>query len=167
MDGCISLEYDYRHNIYRLFEYEDFEIRDISGDEPSAPPTIRIPPTMDVTREITWKEEIYKHVKRKGAIARGANKAFGLVWGQCTPVVQSKLRSLGQCMATNAAYDNQAFLQLVQGGTFKFDNQKCPYHALCEAEKNFFAFPQGKKMMNDKYCDRFKNNSTVVNKFGG
>eukprot|EP00566_Odontella_aurita_P029092 CAMPEP_0113525840 /NCGR_PEP_ID=MMETSP0015_2-20120614/402_1 /TAXON_ID=2838 /ORGANISM="Odontella" /LENGTH=149 /DNA_ID=CAMNT_0000424085 /DNA_START=64 /DNA_END=511 /DNA_ORIENTATION=+ /assembly_acc=CAM_ASM_000160 len=80
MDGCISLEYDYRHNIYRLFEYEDFEIRDISGDEPSAPPTIRIPPTMDVTREITWKEEIYKHVKRKGAIARGANKAFGLVW---------------------------------------------------------------------------------------
>uniref|UniRef100_A0A7S4IU81 Uncharacterized protein n=1 Tax=Odontella aurita TaxID=265563 RepID=A0A7S4IU81_9STRA len=63
MDGFVSSKYDYGDDVCWMFEHEDFDVPDISGDEPSAPPMTGIPPTMNITSEMTWKEKIREYVK--------------------------------------------------------------------------------------------------------
>ena len=47
----------------------------------------------DDTDKAIWAEEIKDYVKQKRTIQSGMKKAFGLVWGQCSEAMRTKLQS--------------------------------------------------------------------------
>ena len=71
-----------------------------------------------------FKGELESHVKRKDALDDNIQKACSLVTGQCTDLLQSKLKQQAQWDKISHGQDAIALTSLVETVTFRFEDQK-------------------------------------------
>ena len=93
-------------------------------------------------------------------------KTYALVIGQCTDLLQSKLKQQSSWATISQAQDAIALLALIKTITFRFEDQKFLPLALYQSKSNLSNIRQG-TMSNDDYLQRFQNLVDVASAYNG
>ena len=108
-----------------------------------------------LTRSIVTKK-IDLDVKRDDILDENLQKAYSLIFGQCTELLKSKLKSSINWDAMSSTYDMFALLEAIKTIIYKFEDQKYLPLSLHKAKTSFHNFRQG-TMTNTNYLDKFMN----------
>jgi hypothetical protein len=109
------------------------DIRSSIIHETKATLPVPIPPTVADSTALTPQEEVAKmifkgeleaYTKHKAALDDNIQKAYSLVIGQCTDLLQSKLKQQAQWSAISEEQDAIALIGLIKTITFRFEDQK-------------------------------------------
>ncbi len=98
----------------------------------------------DMAERMTWEAEIKSHLKRKEKMEANTRAIFSIVWGQCSPMMQSKLESLGEHDARSVSCDCCWLSKETQGVTHRFEGARNVLISLDDAWSNCYSFQQGK-----------------------
>ena len=90
----------------------------------------------DLTRTISINK-IDLYVKRDGILDENLQKAYSLIFGQCTELLKSKLNSSVNWDAMSSTYDMFALLEAIKTITYKSKDQKYLPLSLHNAKTNF------------------------------
>ena len=113
-----------------------------------------------------FKGKIDAYIKRDAALDDNIQKAYSLVLGQCTDLLQSKLKQQNTWAAIALAQDVIELVKLIKAITFKFEDQKFLPLALYQAKSNLYNLRQG-NMSNHDYLQRFNNLVDVATTYNG
>ena len=113
-----------------------------------------------------FKGEIDAYIKRKGILEDNIQKAYSLVLGQCTDLLQSKLKQQATWAAVSVAQDAILLITMIKSITFKFEDQKFLPLALYQAKANLYNMRQG-NLSNHDYLQRFNNLVDVATAYNG
>jgi hypothetical protein len=80
---------------------------------------LALTPNEHVARMI-FKGELNTYVKRKAILSQNIQKTYALVIGQCTDLLQSKLKQQNQWHQISAEQDAIALLSLIKTIAFRF-----------------------------------------------
>ena len=122
-------------------------------------------PEEEVARMI-FKGEVDAYIKRKGVLHDNVQKAYSLVLGQCTDLLQSKLKQQATWAAVSIDQDVIRLISMIKSITFKFEDQKFLPLALYQAKANLYNMRQG-SMSNHDYLQRFNNLVDVATAYNG
>ena len=89
-----------------------------------------------LTRTIATKK-IDLYVKRDGILNENLQKSYSLIFGQCTELLMSKLKSSVNWDAMSSTYDMFALLEAIKTIVYKFEDQKYLPLSLHNAKTNF------------------------------
>jgi hypothetical protein len=135
---------------------------------PSAP-TIADPTALTPQEEvdkIIFKGELDAYVKRKNVLEESIMKTYSLVLGQCTDLLQSKLKQQNAWEAISEKQDAIALIGLIKTITFRFEDQKFLPLALYQSKAHLYNLRQG-DMTNTDYLQRFQNLVDVATAYNG
>jgi hypothetical protein len=138
---------------------------------------ISVPPTPEVvnpealtpqehTEKLIFKGLIDSYIKRVSTLDGNTQKAYHLIIGQCTNLLQSKLKQQAQWSDISQSQDGIALITLIKTITFKFEDQKFLPLALYQSKANLYALRQS-NMTNNKYLQRFQNLVDVASAYNG
>ena len=94
-------------------------------------------------------------------------KAYGLIFGQCTKNVLSKLEAHKYFQKMMGGYDMLILVVAIKGLTFKFGGHNHPPYTLHEAKRDFYRYYQTGHTTNQQYLEILKNNISLVYSYGG
>ena len=93
----------------------------------------------DLTRSVATKKiDIY--VKWDGILDENLQKEYSLIFGQCTELLKSKLKSSIKWDAMSSTYDMFALLEAIKTIIYKSEDQKYLPLSLHNAKTNFYNF---------------------------
>jgi hypothetical protein len=113
-----------------------------------------------------FKGEIDSYIKRKSMLDDNIQKTYSLVIGQCTNLIQSKLKQQAAWSTISQDQDAIALLGLIKTITFKFEDQKFLPLALYLSKATLYNLCQG-NMANHDYLQRFQNLVDVATSYNG
>jgi hypothetical protein len=116
--------------------------------------------------QMIFKGEIDAFIKRRGILDNNIQKAYSLISGQCTNLLQSKLKQQANWAVISVAQDAIQLVILIKLITFKFEDQKFLPLALYQAKANLYNLRQG-NMTNHGYLQRFNNLIDVATTYNG
>ena len=116
--------------------------------------------------KIIFKGELDAFVKRKSALDDNIQKAYSLVIGQCTDLLQSKLKQQANWSFINTEQDAIGLITLIKTITFRFEDQKFLPLALYQSKANVYNLRQG-NMTNHEHLQRFQNLVDVATAYNG
>ena len=105
-------------------------------------------------------------MKREGILDENLQKAYSLIFGQCTKLLKSKLKSSVNWDAMSSTYDMFALLEAIKTIIYKFKDQKYLPISLHNAKTNFYNFQEG-TMTNTGYLDKFMNLTEMAESYEG
>ena len=80
-------------------------------------------PEEEVAKMI-FKGQLDEYIKRKSMLDKNVQKAYSLVIGQCTDLLQSKLKQQANWSTISQDQDVIALISLIKTITFRFEDQK-------------------------------------------
>jgi hypothetical protein len=117
-------------------------------------------------RTLIFNGEVMEHVKRKTILKDNIQKSYALVLGQCTPLLQSKMKQQSSWKDVSASQDVLSLLALIKSILFKFNDQ-CNYAvAVYKAKANLYRFRQGDLSCHE-YYQKFRNYIDVATLYNG
>jgi Zinc knuckle len=134
-------------------------------------PTITTPKPLDssasdVEKEI-WKEEIKVHVARKNILAMNLMALHSVIWGQCSPNMQAKVKSMTGFEKAHEDGDCVWLLKSIKGVTYSFSSERYTYAALHDAELKYLLCKQKDDESTFDYLERFRTTCEVFEHYGG
>ena len=124
-------------------------------------------PTSDEqVAKMIFKGELDTYVKRKSILNQNIQKTYALVIGQCTDLLQSKLKQQTKWLSISQDQDAIALLSLIKTITFRFEDQKFLPLALYQAKTSLYSLRQG-NMTNHEYLQRFQTLVDVAMSYHG
>ena len=138
---------------------------------------VTIPPTLvyvdpealtpqEETEKLIFKSLIDSYIKCIATLDTNIQKAYHLIIGQCTDLLQSKLKQQAQWSDISQEQDGIALISLIKTITFKFEDQKFLPLALYQSKANLYALRQS-NMTNHEYLQRFQNLVDVASAYNG
>ena len=115
---------------------------------------------------LIFQGKISAYIKRDELLLDNIQKAYSLILGQCTDLLQSKMKQQTTWAAISAAQDAIGLIALIKSITFKFEDQKFLPLALYQAKANLYNLRQG-LMSNHDYLQRFNNLVDVALTYNG
>ena len=101
----------------------------------------------------------HKLRKETGNTGKEHPSYFSVIWGQCSPTMQSKLQSLDEYDARSEAHDCAWILQEIKGVTHKFEGTRYICMSLHDAIQHFYNCKQEPKQSLHDYLGHYR---TVV-----
>ena len=105
-------------------------------------------------------------IKREFLLDANIQRLYSLVIGQCTDLLQTKLKQQTTWSTVETAQDGIALLILIKNVVHRFEDQKFLPLALYHAKLNLYAFRQG-NLSNDEYLRKFNNLVDVAVSYDG
>ena len=102
-------------------------------------PVVTADTAINLKRTISTKK-IDLYVKRDGIIDENLQKAYSIIFGQCTEIIKSKLKSSVNWDAMSYTYNMFALLEAIKTIIYKFKDQKYLPLYLHNAKTNFYNF---------------------------
>ena len=118
-----------------------------------------------LTKSIATKK-IDLYVKRDSILDENLQKEYSLIFGQCTELLKSKLKSSVNWDAMSSTYDMFALLKAIKTIIYKFEDQKYLPLYLHNAKTNFYKFRQ-RTMTNPDYLEKFMNLTEMAESYEG
>lgn len=132
-------------------------------------PSILDPAALSPAEEVAkmiFKGELDSYIKRKAMLEDSIQKAYSLIIGQCTDLLQGKLKQQAQWTRISEDQDAIALISLIKSITFRFEDQKFLPLALYLSKTNLYNLRQG-YMTNHDYLQRFQNLVDVATAYNG
>ena len=101
-------------------------------------------------------------VKPENNLDKNCQKAYALIFRQCTEYICSKLEAHKYYHSISEEYDVFLLVSVIKGLTFKFDRHKHLPHTLHNSKGDFYQYFQMGQTMNLQYLDTFKNQVSVI-----
>ena len=135
-------------------------------------PEIPTPKDMSVEQKkseaarLIWDRELTAYVKKVARRQENMNKAYMLIFGQCSEGIRAKLSSMNNYEEIEETYDLVGLLKGIQAVMYSYQGQQHRSHAVIEAQRRLYSLRQD-NMSCQEYLDRFKIMVSVVEHCGG
>ena len=116
--------------------------------------------------DILFSKKLDAHIRREEILLDNVKKVYSLILGQCTELLQSKLKQQDTWATVSGDLNSIGLLGLIKTITFKFEDQKFLPLALQQAKINLYSFRQG-SLTNAEYLQKFKNLADVATAYKG
>jgi hypothetical protein len=97
------------------------------------PPNLTDEQYKDMGKKMIWEENMKTFIKRIHEQESSARAIYAIVWGQCSPMMQSKLESLNDYQTKRDACDCSWILKEIQGITHRFEGTRNVFLSLDDA----------------------------------
>ena len=171
----------YANSLKRISEYVGSEYKN-GGDIQSSvinetkftvptptAPTVADPdnPTPDEKLQLRLHEKrLDAMVKREGTLDDNIQRLYSLVLGQCTDLLQTKLKQQADWNTVSTDQDGIELLKMIKTAVHRFDDQKYTPLAHYHAKSAVYALCQG-NLTNDEYLKKFNNLVDVAKSYEG
>ena len=106
--------------------------------------------------KIIMNRNIDIYVKRDSILDENLQKAYSLIHGQCTELLNIKLKTRANWETVSSQYDMMGLLEAIKTIIYKFEDQKYLPLYLHHSKRNLYEFRQG-NLPNPDYLERFMN----------
>ena len=90
-----------------------------------------------------YKEHVKVYVAGLTLLTRNQEKVFGIIWGQCSAALQSKLKSLAEYEDRSSSLDSLWLLKELKKATAVIDTKAEPRSTLIDSLFGIFKMRQG------------------------
>jgi len=122
--------------------------------------------TKSETKKLIWKTKVTNFVKQEEIQEKNKQIVFSVIWGQCSPTMQSKLQSLEEYDTRSDAHDCVWILQEIKGVTHKFEGTRYICVSLHDARQNFYNCKQEYKQSLRDYLGHYRSLVEVQDHYG-
>jgi hypothetical protein len=120
----------------------------------------------DMGARMIWETSMKTYMKRKDLMDSNAIAIYAIVWGQCSPMMQSKLESLEGFESKSTSCDCIWLLKEIQGITHRFEGTRNVFISLNDAWSDFYAYKQGQHQQLYDYLKEFQSLVQVLEHYG-
>jgi hypothetical protein len=120
----------------------------------------------DMGKCMIWQTSMKSYIKRTYMMESNIRGIYAIVWGQCSPTMQSKLESLDNYATKSNECDCIWLLKEIQGITHCFEGTRCVFISLDDAWSNYFAYYQGGSQPLHDYLKDFQSLVQVLEHYG-
>jgi hypothetical protein len=96
------------------------------------------------TNKEIWKQEVRVCVSRKAELKENLQKAYALIWGQCSDALRAKIESDSTHAQVAADKDSIRLLMMIQAAMYMTHAQRCEPLTLVDGIDRFMRLRQGK-----------------------
>jgi hypothetical protein len=116
-------------------------------------------------KKMMWETSMKTYMKRKDLLESSTRAIYAIVWGQCSPMMQSKLESLDDFNLKSTECDCVWLLKEFQGITHRFEGTRNIFISLDNAWGNYYAYRQGNQTLHE-YLKAFQALVQVLEHYG-
>jgi hypothetical protein len=113
-----------------------------------------------------WETAMKRYMKQVDLLESNARAIYAIVWGQCSPMMQSKLKLLENYEARSDACDCIWLIQEMQGITHRFEGMQNVFILLDNAWTAYYGFQQGQHQVLHDYLKDFQTKVQVLEHYG-
>jgi hypothetical protein len=120
----------------------------------------------DMGKRMIWETQMKTFMKRTDMLVSNTRSIYAIVWGQCSPMMQSKLESLTDYDTKSSACDCLWLLHEIQGITHRFEGTRNVFISLDDAWTNYYAYLQGPNQSLHDYLRDWQSLVQVLEHYG-
>jgi hypothetical protein len=128
----VGAEHEQGGNVCSTFENKAMMVIPV----PTQPAVIPPAAELSTAQAFVFKGQINQCIRRSAVLEENMQEACSLVLGQCTKLLQTKLKQSNGWNQVSTVFDLLGLTKLVKSVIFKFDNQKFLPVLLHQAKKN-------------------------------
>jgi hypothetical protein len=117
-------------------------------------------------KKMIWETSMKTYMKRVDLLESNTRAIYAIVWGQCSPMMQSKLESLEDYEARSDTCDCIWLIQEIQGITHRFEGTRNVFISLDDAWTAYYGFRQGQHQVLHDYLKDFQTKVQVLEHYG-
>jgi hypothetical protein len=119
----------------------------------------------DMGKRMIWETAMKTYMKRTDKLESNTRAIYAIVWGQCSPMMQSKLESLDEYTERSTDCDCIWLLQEIQGITHRFEGNRHVFISMDDAWEAYYGFHQGNLSLH-AYLKEFQSIVQVLEHYG-
>ncbi len=108
-----------------------------------------------------------RFLDKEEGLERGKKKLYTLVWGQCSEIMKNELEARKDYAIMTSDQDPILLLKILKSITYNFCNQKYLPASMWQTTKALYNTMQGEDEDLKSFYDRFRNQVTVIENYGG
>jgi hypothetical protein len=120
----------------------------------------------DMGKRLMWQTAMKTYMKRVDLLESNTRAIYAIVWGQCSPMMQSKIESLDDFDAKSIACDCVWLLKEIQGITHQFEGTRNVFISLHDAWSNYYSYRQATDQTLHEYLKDFQALVQVLEHYG-
>jgi len=140
-------------------------------NDPMTQPTARRPAPLreDATEDdkMIRNKKLKIYVKKTDALEQNLIAVHTIIWGQASPTMQTKIKSVKDYEAKANTHDCLWLLQQIKAITMNYESKKNPMMSELEAKEQFYACKQDNNESPEDYMYKLKAWADVVKHCGG
>lgn len=113
-----------------------------------------------------WETGMKNYMKQMDQIESNTRAIYAIVWGQCSPIMQSKIESLEGYKAQSTVYDCIWLPKEIQGITHQFKGTRYVFISLDNAWSAYYAYRQTSQQTLHDYLKQFQLMVQVLKHYG-
>jgi hypothetical protein len=117
-------------------------------------------------RKMIWETNMKSYIKRTEMMESNVRAIYAIVWGQCSPMMQSKLESLDNYTNENQECDCLWLLKEIQGITHRFEGTRDVFISIDDAWSKYYTFRQDGNQSLHEYLKDFQSLVQVLEHYG-
>jgi hypothetical protein len=120
----------------------------------------------DMGAKYEWEKTLELYIKRKDKRESNLRAIFAVIWGQASPMMQSKLESLDEYAERSDECDCIWILRSIQGITHKFEGTRKSSSSSWDAWQRFYTYSQGQHQDLHDYLKEYTAIVQVLDHYG-
>jgi hypothetical protein len=120
----------------------------------------------DMGRRMIWETTMKTYMKRTDKMESNLRGIYAIVWGQCSPMMQSKLESLDEYSKRSTDCDCVWMLKEIQGITHRFKGTRNVFISLDDAWCSYYSYHQGAQQSLHEYLKEYQSLVQVLEHYG-
>jgi hypothetical protein len=120
----------------------------------------------DMGKKMMWEVSMKSFMKRRELLESNRRGVYAIVWGQCSPMMQSKVESLNGFIDKSYACDCVWLLAEIRGITHKFEGTRNVFISLDDAWTSYYGYSQGHLQTVHDYLKEFQGLVQVLDHYG-
>jgi hypothetical protein len=142
------------------------QMKMVTVSKPSKPPQDSKGVVDDIDQAI-YKEEVKSYVIDKKLLESSMQKAYSIIYGQCSDGVRAKIEAMGNHIALSDAGDPIGLLKNIKTVMTNFQTTKYMPHAIYDCKRSLFLYRQDRDTSVPEYHKQFKSLVDVIEYNGG
>ena len=120
----------------------------------------------DMGAKMIWEASMKNYMKRVDLLESNTIAIYAIVWGQCSPMMQSKLESLDAFKTKSKICDCIWLMKEIQGITHRFEGTRNVFISLDDAWTQYYSQKQGAQTPLYEYLKDFQSSVQVLEHYG-
>jgi hypothetical protein len=120
----------------------------------------------DMGRRMIWETSMKAYMRRTDKMESNLRAIYAIVWGQSSPMMQSKLESLHEYDARSTDCDCVWLLKEIQGITHRFEGTRNVFISLDDTWCNYYSYHQGAQQSLHEYLKEYQSLVQVLEHYG-
>ena len=122
--------------------------------------------TTNMSMKLIWETSMKTYMKRVDQMETNLRAIYAIIWGQCSPMMQSKLESTAEFAVQNTACDCIWILNEIQTITHRFEGTRIIFDSLDAAWAAYFSLRQGPEQSLHDWHKDFLTTVRILEHYG-